>query len=218
MNENFESYAVGVTPTNSAGTWQRCISCMATAPNSVYNVVTNTAFVSYQKSLMIEGITIDAAREILKGPFVDAIPNTLSGIIYASFYVQKDGTGTKGFTLYINQLEKARIDLNTTGAINVYTSKSNYYTAGQYNFNIFNKYSLVINLSTNTYDVYFNDLMIAQNIICYNSVECTLTGTVIYANDTVYPTFFGIFTNINSEYTFGTVYLDNILIYYVPGV
>jgi hypothetical protein len=217
MSENFESYAVGVTPTNSAGTWQRVSGAMTSYPMSVYNVVTNTAFVSYPKCLMVDGKIVDADREIVKGPFVDTIPNTLSGKIYAHFYVRKDGTGTKGFTIYINQLEKARIDLNTTGAINIYTAKASFYSAAQYAFNIFEKYSFVINLNTNTYDVYFNDLLIAQNITCYNSVECSLAGTPVSPINTVYPTCFGVFTNMNIEYTFGTVYLDNILIYYVPG-
>jgi|GEM_PF-2300736 hypothetical protein len=217
MNENFESYAVGSTPTSSAGTWQRIPGCMISYPNSVYNVVTNTAFVSYSQSLMIEGLVDDADREIIKGPFVDSIPNTLSGKIYANFYVRKDNTGTKGFTIYINQIEKARIDLDTAGGIDVYTSKTNYFDAGQYSFNVFNQYSFIINLSANTYDVYFNNVLIAQNIVCYNSVECSLLGSPILPADTIYPTCFGVFTNINSTYTAGIDYLDNIFIYYVPG-
>jgi hypothetical protein len=217
MNENFESYAVGSTPTSSAGTWQRIPGGMVAFPNSVYNVVTNTAFVSYSQSLMIEGLVVDAQREIIKGPFVDSIPNTLSGKIYANFYVRKDNAGTKGFTIYINQLEKARIDLDSAGGIDVYTSKTNYFDAGQYSFNIFNQYSFIINLSANTYNVYFNNVLIAQNIVCYNSVECALLGSPVLLADTIYPTCFGIFTNMNSAFTFGYDYLDNIFIYYVPG-
>lgn len=218
MNENFESYAVGVTPTGTAGTWQRIPAGMTYFPNSVYNVVTNTAFVSFPKSFMIDGKIIDAEREIVKGPFIDSIPNTLSGKIYVHFYVNKDNTGSKGFTFYINQLEKARIDLKNSGYINIYTSKTNSYSAGQYSYDLFNKYSFVLNLTANTYDVYFNDLMISQNIGCYDSVESSLSGTPVDSTDTIYPTCFGVFTNMNTEFTLGTVYLDNILIYYVPGV
>jgi hypothetical protein len=215
LDDNFDDQALGVTPTTSAGSWTR-IAAMNSF--NIYTTVTNTAFVSYNKSFMIKGLnTSNYDRNIIKSPLTGSLPSITTGKINISFYVNKDTLRNKGFCFYINQLEKARIDLTADGKINVFTNINSFYTAGTYTTNIFVKYEIVINLDTQNYAVYTNDILIAENIPCYNAYEQATGGFPISQADAIYTTFFGIMTQIDSTYDIGTMYIDNVLIYYTPN-
>jgi hypothetical protein len=215
LNDNFDDQALGVTPTTSAGMWTR-IAAMNS--NNIYTTVVNDAFVSYNKSFMVKGFsTFNYDRNIIKSPLTGSLPSIITGKINISFYVNKDTLRNKGFCFYINQLEKARIDLTADGKINVFTNINSFYTAGTYLTNIFVKYEIVINLDAQNYDVYANDILIAENIPCYNSYEQWNGGTPISQSDAIYTTFFGIMTQLDTNYDMGTMYIDNVLIYYTPN-
>lgn len=216
LNENFDDQAIGVTPTTSAGAWSR----MATwaASTNIYTTVTNTAFVSFNKSFMIKGMsTANLDRDIIKSPLTDSLPSTTTGKVSIYFYVNKDAVANKGFCFYINQIEKARFDLTLDGKINVYTGVNTFYTADTYTVNLFVKYAIILNLDTQKYDVYANNIMVASNIPCYNSVEQYNGGAPISSSVAVYTTFFGVMTQMSAAYTMDTMYLDNLLIYYTPN-
>jgi hypothetical protein len=214
LNENFESYAVGVTPTG----WTRGTTFEGGA--EVYHSVTNTPFMSYSKSLKIMGFNTYFDREIVKAPGVnDAIPNTLSGKIYLSFYVYKASTSkAKGFTFYINQLEKCRIDFNSDGYIYAYTTMTAKTSIATYSALNWTRVDILLNLSAQNYSVYIDTNKKVENVPCYNSVEQDKTGNPIFLWPSNYSDFFGIFSNIDSAWTDtnSETYIDNVLIYYVP--
>jgi hypothetical protein len=216
MNQNFDDQAVGVTPTTSAGAWSR----MATwyLENNIYTTVTNTAFVSFNKSFMVKGMsTFNFDRDIVKSPLVDSLPSTITGKVNIYFYVNKDTAGNKGFCFYINQYEKARFDLTFDGKINVFTTVNTFYQAGTYTTNLFVKYAIIINLDTQKFDVYANNIMVASNIPCSNAFEQYNGGAPISSSVAVYTTFFGIMTQLDANYDMDTMYIDNVLIYYTPN-
>lgn len=210
LNENFESYAVGNTPTG----WTRA---NAFTSASVYHVVTNTASVSYNRSLMVQGFASFYNRQIVKAPLADSITNTLSGKIRVSFYANKSNADkAKGFVFYINQIEKFNVVLNQVGFIDVYTSTSNAMSVKSYNANEWIKLDVVLNLNTQTYSLYVENILRAENIPCPNTVEQLNTGSGIFDWQTTYPTFFGVLTNIDINYALDKVFIDNVLIYYIP--
>ena len=210
LQENFESYDVGNTPTG----WTRA-NIFTNA--SVYHVVTNTASVSYSRSLMVQGFVTDYNRQIVKAPLADNITNTLSGKIRVSFYANKSNADkAKGFVFYINQIEKFNVVLNEVGFIDVYTSTSNAMSVKSYSANEWIKIDVVLNLSTQTYSLYVENILRAENIPCPNTPEQVNTGSGVFDWQTVYPTFFGVLTNININYVLDKVFIDNVLIYYIP--
>jgi hypothetical protein len=213
VNENFESYAVGVTPTG----WTRMSGFTG---KEVYHPVTNTPFMSYDKSLAIIATNLNFNREIVKAPGVnDAIPNTLSGKLYLSFYVYKASTSkSKGFTFYINQLEKCRVDFNSDGYIYAYTTMTAKAPIATYSALNWTRVDMLLDLSTQKYSVYIDTNKKAENIPCYNSTEQRADGSDILNLIAVYTSFFGIITNIDSAWTDtnSETYIDNVLVYYVP--
>lgn len=210
INENFDSYAIGVTPTGWTRQW-----AWANGTN-IYHSVSNTPYVSYEKSFKIITGESYFDRQIIKAPLA-TLPSTTSGKIYMSFYVRKPvaNDDAKGFVFYVNQLEKLRVDFDDAGAINFYTSKTAFTQLGTYNANEWYKVNILLNLTTSTYSVYIRDYIV-ENIPCYNSVECTMYNTPIETQYTIYPTFWGIMTGLNLFYSGNSAYIDNVVIYYLP--
>lgn len=217
VNENFEEFAVGVTPTG----WTRAT---VWTDDSVYTPVTNTTFVSYGQSLMVEGVSgvgLDTNRQIVKCPGIDgAIGNTLSGKVYIQFYANKSvSSKIKGFVFYLSQYEKMRIDFGMNGVISAYTGLNTSVPIASYIAGAWVKVNVIINLNAQTYDVYTDGLSRATGIPCYNSFEQYDTGAgtgQMLSMDCVYKDFFGVMTNETSDYIGDAVYVDDVLIYYVP--
>jgi hypothetical protein len=214
VNENFESYAIGVTPTG----WTRA---NVWTDSSVYAPVTNTTFVSYGKCLMIDGFNlggISVDRQIVKCPGIEnAISNTLTGKVYIQFYAQKStSTKAKGFVFYLNQFEKMRIDFGINGVISAYTGLNTSAPIASYTAGAWTKVNVIINLNTQTYDVYTDSILRTTGIPCYNSFEQLNNTSIVATIDRVYKDFFGVLTNQTANYIGDAVYVDDVLIYYVP--
>jgi hypothetical protein len=214
VNENFEGYAVGVTPTG----WTRATFWPGA---SVYNPITNTAFMSYSKSLMIQAVYgggIDTDRQIVKCPGIqDAIPNTTSGRVYISFYANKNlANKAKGFVFYINQFEKLRVDMSYDGTIRAYTGINTSTSIGAYSAGEWKKMGMILNLTTQKYDVYTDGVLRTKDIPCYNTVEQLNDTSVISSLSRVYKDFFGVLTNQTTDFFPDIVYVDDVLVYYVP--
>jgi hypothetical protein len=213
VNENFESYAVGVTPTG----WTRATIW----GSSVYNPTTNTSFVSYNKSLMVQAISgggLNTDRQIVKCPGIeDTIPNTLSGKVYITFYANKNLTNkAKGFVFYINQYEKLRVDMSYDGTIRAYTGINTSTSIGAYLAGEWKKIGVILNLTTQKYEVYTDGVLRVKDIPCYDSFEQLNDTSTIGMFDRVYSDFFGILTNQTTDFFPDILYVDDVLIYYVP--
>ena len=214
VNENFEAFAVGVTPTG----WTRATTW--TGP-SVHHPVTSTTFVSYDKSLMVHAVSgggLYTDRQIVKCPGIeDAIPNTLSGKVYIEFYANKSTADkAKGFVFYINQLEKLRIDFGLDGKINAFTDINSSVPVGAYRAGEWVKVNIVLNLTQQKYALYTDGVLRVKDIPCYNTQEQLNDSSTIGIISRVYKDFFGVLTNQTADYIGDHVYLDDVLIYYVP--
>jgi hypothetical protein len=214
VNQNFDSYAVGVTPTG----WSR--APWTNLGPEVYHPVTNTAYLSYNKCLMVQAFTYyEWGREIVESPFVNPMPSTITGKVYINFYVNKPVTNkAKGFVFYANNYEKARVNFDETGHIAVHYNydllsviKVDTYEANKWYF-----VKIIVDLAANTYDLYINNLLKIAGIPCYNFPECSIGNSQVPPIFQLYHNFFGIFTNFNDNYLNDVVYIDNVLIYYVP--
>lgn len=215
INENFDGMAIGTTPTTNAQPWRRAENWNNNT-TSMYHHVTDTAFVTYDKGLKLVTAAIGLDRQIVKAPFLTSIPSTTSGKVYISFYVNKaENTKGKGFVFYLNQIEKMRIDFNETGNITYSTAINTRHSIGTYNANEWYKVNAIVNLSTNTYNVYVRDYII-ENVPCYNVQEQVWDGTIIDSDWSVHTSFWGILTNINNNYSVDTTYIDNVIVYYLP--
>jgi hypothetical protein len=214
VNDNFESYAVGVTPTG----WTRATDWTS---SSVYHPTTNTTFVTYGKSLMVQAVSgggINTDRQIVKCPGVqDSIPNTLSGKVYISFYANKNLTNkSKGFVFYINQLEKLRIDMSYDSTIRAYTGIDTSTSIGAYAAGEWKKIGVILNLTTQKYEVYTDGVLRVKDIPCYDSIEQKNDASPLGFITRVYKDFFGVLTNQTTDFFPDIVYLDDLIIYYVP--
>jgi hypothetical protein len=214
LNDNFESYAVGVTPTG----WTRATDWTSA---SVYNPVTNTTFVTYGKSLMVQAVSgggLNTDRQIVKCPGIeDAIPNTSSGKIYISFYANKNvANKAKGFVFYINQYEKLRVDMSYDGSIRAYTDINTSTSIGAYSAGEWKKIGIILNLTSQKYEVYTDEILRVKDIPCYNSIEQKNDTSPLGFLTRVYKDYFGILTNQTTDFFPDVVYLDDLLIYYVP--
>ena len=214
VNDNFESYAVGVTATG----WARADIFNA---YSVYHPITNTVFVTYGKSLMVQAVSggaVDTDRQIVKCPGIeDAIPNTLSGKIYITFYANKIvANKAKGFVFYINQYEKFRVDMSFDNTIRAYMNINTSTPIGAYSAGEWKKIGIILNLTAQKYDVYTDNILRVSGIPCYNTREQLNDTSYVGVMGRVYKDFFGILTNQTSDFLPDTVYLDDLLIYYVP--
>jgi len=214
VNETFESHAVGVTPTG----WTRADDFNI---KSVYHPVTNTAFMSYGKSLMVKAVFgggIDTDRQIVKCPGIeDAISNTLSGKYYITFYANKSvANKAKGFVFYLNQYEKLRVDMSYDATIRAYTNINDSVAIGAYSAGEWKRIGIILNLTTQKYEVYTDGVLRVKDIPCYDAHEQTNDTSYIYSLTRVYKDFFGILTNQTTDFFPDEVYIDDLLIYYVP--
>jgi len=210
LDTGFDSDTVGNTPTG----WTRSTSF---GGKDVYHVVTNTAYSSYGQSLMIQSNSpYQYDRQIVKAP-MSAIPNTSSGKIYIEVnYKTSNSVSAKAVVFYIDQLEKLRIDFQSDSLISAFTSIDQSQVIGSYAGTAWYKVNIILNLSSQTYDVYIDRVLKASNIPCYDATEQKLDTTPISPLSMVYDDFFGVMTNYSGDSVGNECYIDDVLIYYVP--